>query len=43
MSILSMSTGLFLMFTLYICILTDRLAERNLRFAQLNIYFVAFF
>ena len=43
MSILSMSTGLFLMFTFHIRILADSFTESNLWFGKFDVYFVALF
>ena len=43
MSILSVSTGLFLMFALYVGVLADGLTESYLRFGKFHVYFVAFF
>ena len=42
-TILSVSTGLFLMFTFHIRILADSFTESNLWFGKFDVYFVALF
>ena len=43
MSVLTVSTGLFLVFCIHICFFTECFTEWNFRFGKNDVHFVAFF